>query len=201
MRHATTWDGEQVAGVAGSRPRRSSPLGLNPVSGLGRHRPVGEGEGRAGRPGPGTPGPRSRDEQRATARPWSSRETTQPGPPGQQRSHWRSPSPGTQDPPSVSHRPGQVLSQAPSRPAPAPSLQSILPQLLAIHTLALHSHRLSAPLRVPRNSPPNTCHFPTPASLGPSSKVSESYLDLPNFPPPRPPVQNQHTSPRSSSRN
>lgn len=99
-----------------------------------------------------------------------------------------------QDPLSASRRPGQVLSQAPSRPAAAPNLRVHPPKLLVIRTLAPEPHRLSAPLRAPRNSPPDTHHCPTPPSPGPSSWSPKAPWNA-SIPTPRPGTKPAHTIP------
>lgn len=97
-----------------------------------------------------------------------------------------------QDPLSASRRPGQVLSQAPSRPAAAPNLRVHPPKLLVIRTLAPEPHRLSAPLRAARNSPPDTHHCPTPRGL---LRGLPKLPGTPHFPPPAP-ARNQRTPSR-----
>lgn len=68
------WGGRawrEEAGVTGPRLHSASPSPTLPRAGQGRagQRPVGEGEGRAGRPLPRPPRPLSREEERVAPRP------------------------------------------------------------------------------------------------------------------------------------
>lgn len=184
--------GECAEKRLGSQDHASTALVHSPSShrqgraGPGRHRPVGEGEGRTGRPRPRLPRPLSREEERAAPRP---RDVERSRDDEARSSRTRGGTTGgvcllgAQDPLSVSRRPAPISTPISSLFSAHTISELSGPshhQLPDIHALAHDPHRhltlshAPAPSRSPRERPRRTrlslpCILTNPLHRDPSS--------------------------------